>query len=147
PPPRPARPGNRRLLALFIGCTALAAVAIWAAADWANHSPWDPLPAPYYPSSPPFQPQPQPVAPSVLLDVTIYRSVFQGAGAARGSRIFQIDGSIYNAGLRDATVPTYRAILFGADNTAIHSWTFRPNQQFLAAGQSLSFSTTSTVPA
>ena len=59
-----------------------------------------------------------------------------------GQVVLAVTGQIVNAGSRELTVPqTVRVTLSDANNHELYHWTFKPNAQMLAPGQSVKFTT------
>ena len=71
-----------------------------------------------------------------------FRQVDYRRESEDGQVVLAVSGQIVNAGQRELTVPqTVRVTLSDAGNHELYHWTFKPNVQTLAPGQSVKFVT------
>ena len=71
-----------------------------------------------------------------------FREVEYRRESEDGQVVLAVSGQIVNAGQRELTVPqTVRVTLSDAGNHELYHWTFKPNAQTLAPGQSVKFVT------
>ncbi len=71
-----------------------------------------------------------------------FREVEYRRESEDGQVVLAVSGQIVNAGQRELTVPqTVRVTLSDAGNHELYHWTFKPNVQTLAPGQSVKFVT------
>jgi predicted Zn finger-like uncharacterized protein len=71
-----------------------------------------------------------------------FRQVEYRRESEDGQVVLAVSGQIVNAGSRELPVPqTVRVTLSDASNHELYHWTFKPNAQVLASGQSIKFVT------
>lgn len=63
-----------------------------------------------------------------------------------GKEQLQVQGLVTNEGTREVSVPEMRAVIRDTDGSELHSWTFRPESERLAPGDSTDFSTATANP-
>ncbi|MFC4351838.1 DUF3426 domain-containing protein [Fodinicurvata halophila] len=63
-----------------------------------------------------------------------------------GEEQLQVQGLVTNEGAREVAVPEMRAVIRDTDGSELHSWTFRPENERLAPGDSTDFSTSTSNP-
>lgn len=63
-----------------------------------------------------------------------------------GEEQLQVQGLVTNEGTREVAVPEMRAVIRDTDGSELHSWTFRPESERLAPGDSTNFSTSTANP-